>query len=313
VNATTHTEIYRRFKGELKPARPAFKPLYDARLHAAQKRRLPLLLLMVPPWISGIVYSFLAYTKFTVESGGVVTGMGPAAAIGGAFMGSLIEVHRLIVSFTTVSRFFALLAIAWYGAGLICEDRRAGAHLLYFSRPLTRIDYFLAHFATACTFGAFTVVGPAFLICLVAVFSSPEYSFLTEKWDVILGALAYAMIYVAVTSLIVLGVSSISSRKTYALAGIFGVFLSTLAVGRVASRLQHDSDFGLFSIPDNFRRLADWMLSTSESRTPFEVMQRVAEQRWDWNPWYSVAVLGGISIVSLLLVASRLRRMEVVG
>jgi hypothetical protein len=32
-----------------------------------------------------------------------------------------------------------------------------------------------------------------------------------------------------------------------------------------------------------------------------------------WNPWYTVAVLGGLSLVSLLLIAGRLRRMEVVA
>ena len=300
MSATTHTEIYRRFKGALEPARPAFKPLYDARLRLASKRKLPMLLLFVPPWISGIVYSFLVYTKFTVESGGVVTGLSPAAAIGGAFMGSLIEVHRLIVSFTIVSIFFALLAITWYGAGLICEDRRAGAHLLYFSRPLTRRDYLLAHYATACTFGLMAVLLPCLLICLVAVFSSPEYSFLTKKWDVILGAIAYSFIFVAVTSLIVLAVSSLSARKTYALAAVFALFAGTQALGMAMWALQRDSDYLLFSLPSNFFRLAGWLLSRPDSML-------------DWNPWYTVAVLGGLSLGSLLVIAGRLRRMEVVA
>jgi ABC-type transport system involved in multi-copper enzyme maturation permease subunit len=246
------------------------------------------------------VYSFLVYTKFTVESGGVVTGMGPAAAIGGAYMGQLIQVHALIVSFTSVSFFFALLAITWYGAGLICEDRRAGAHLLYFSRPLTRRDYLLAHYATACTFGLLAVLLPSLLICVVAVFSSPEYSFLTKKWDVIVGAIAYSLIFVAVTSLIVLAVSGVSARKTYALAGVFALFIGTQALGMAMWALQRDSDYLMVSIPGNFFRLSGWLLSKQDSML-------------EWNPWYTVAVLGGIVFVSIAVVAGRLRRMEVVA
>jgi ABC-type transport system involved in multi-copper enzyme maturation permease subunit len=304
VTATTHTEIYRRFTGTLAPARPRFVPLYRARLRVARKRKLPLAILLVPPWISGIVFSFVVYTKFTVEEGldsPLITS--PAAFVSKAIAlraTQIIQVHEQLINFMSVSRLFALLAIAWYGAGLICEDRRSGVHLLYFSRPVTRTDYFLAHYATACTFGALAVLAPAILICLVAVFSSPGYSFFTEKWDVIAGTLAYAAIYIAVTSLIVLAISSISNRKTYALAGVFGLFLGSGAIGRVVARLQDDEDFSLLSIPDNFRKLADWLLQSSDTR-------------WSWSPWWSVAVLGGLGVLSIAITVTRLRRMEVVG
>ena len=301
MNATTHTEIYRRFKGALAPARLPFVPLYRSRLRQAMKRKLPLLLLLVPPWISAIVFSFVVYTKFTIESGAAVPiGGSPASAMVSALAGQLIQVHDQIVIFTYVSRMFALLAITWFGAGLICEDRRAGAHLLYFARPLTRLDYFLAHYATACTFGALVVVLPAALICLVAVFSSPEYSFLTEKWDVILGALGYGTVNVAVLALIVLAVSSLSTRKTYGLAGVFGVVLGSEAMALTLWLLQRDRDFWMLGVMSNFRRLADWMMSANQARL-------------DWNPWWSVAVLGGIALASLAVIAARLRRMEVVG
>lgn len=299
--ATTHTEIYRRFEGQLQPARPAFVPLYRARLRLAFKHKLPLLLLFVPPWITGIVFSFVVYARFAVESEIDAPGdMAIATRLAVAWAKQMLEVHQQIIMFTSVSRFFALLVIAWFGAGLICEDRRAGAHLLYFSRPLTRRDYFLAHLATACTFGAIVVVGPALLICLVAVFSSPDYAFLTEKWNVLLGTIAFTTLNVLVTSLIVLAVSSVSARKTYALAGVFGVCLGSSALGRVMSRMQRDQDFAMLSLFDNSSRLADWLLDATDAR-------------WQWNPWWTAAILGGVSVASLALVAWRLRRMEVVA
>ena len=301
MNATTHTEIYRPFTGTLAPARPAFWPLYRSRVRQNLKRKLPLLLTLVPPWISARIFSFVVYTKFTVEQGGdsPLTGS-PLGAFAGAAIGQMLAVHKQIITFATVSSLFALVMIAWYGAGQICEDRRAGAHLLYFSRPLTRLDYFLAHFATAFTFGAFAVILPILLICTVAVFSSPEYSFLIEKWDVVLGALGYSVINVAVMSLIVLAISSVSSRKTYALAGVFGFVLGLDALGGVLWQLQRDKNFAIIGVMRNFRRLIEWMLSDNDPR-------------FDWNPWWSAAVLGGIALAAAIVIASRLKRMEVVA
>lgn len=302
MSATTHTEIYRPFKGRLAPARPRFVPLFRARVRQNLKRKLPLLILFVPPWISGIVFSFVVYTKFTLEQGleSPIGGASLTSVMSTRLVEQMIQVHDQIVMFANVSSVFALLTLAWYGAGQICEDRRAGAHLLYFSRPLTRLDYFLAHYATACAFGAAVVLGPVLLICLIAVFSSPEYSFLTEKWHVILGAVGYALVNVAVLSLIVLAVSSVSSRKTYALAGVFAFVLGLDALGGALWAVQRDKDFAIVGILRNFRRLAGWMM---DSRQNF----------FDWNPWWSVAVLGGVALLSALVIAWRLRRMEVVG
>jgi ABC-type transport system involved in multi-copper enzyme maturation permease subunit len=300
VTATTHTEIYRRLQGQMRPARFSALPLWRARVHVALKRKLPLLILFVPPWISGVVFSFIVYTKFTLEQGMGSPVPGPAAMMVTAVTTQMIQVHDQIVQFASVSRIFALLVIAWFGAGLICEDKRAGAHLLYFSRPLTRFDYFLGHLLTACTFGAFVTIGPVLMICSVAVFSSPDYVFLREKWDVIAGAIGYAMLNVAVISMIVLGVSAVAARRTYAIAGVFAFVLGSDAVGVILSTVQRDRDWSMCGVLMNLRRMADWMTTANQSR-------------YDWSPWYSLAILGGIAALAAVVIARRLRRLEVVA
>lgn len=300
MKATTHTELYRDFKGELSPSRWRFWPLYRAQVRVATKNKLALFFLYFGPAMTGIVVSFMAYLKFSLEQQGLgglpLGGAGLAAQVAK----QLFEVHNLIVDAMRAVRFFAVLAMAWYGAGLICEDRRAGAHLLYFSRPLTRFDYMLAHFATAFTFGAYAVLGPGLLICLVATFNSPDFVFLTEKWDVILGTIGYSLVFVSVMSALILAVSAVSKRKAYALASVFALFVGTMALGGALRALMKDRNWFMVSIGSHFERVADWMFGSTLS------MAR-------WDPWWSVAALGGLTLLSFAIVAWRVRRMEVVS
>lgn len=299
MKAATHTELYRAFKGALSPARLRFWPLYRAQMAVATKRKLPLLILFFGPAMTGIIVSFLAYTRFSIEetgSAGPMLGGGLATQIAT----QLLEVHKLIINAMKAVRFFALLAMAWYGAGLICDDRRAGAHLLYFARPLTRVDYLLAHFATAFTFGCFAVLAPGLLICTVAVFNSPNFVFLTEKWPVIVATIGYSLLFVGVLSSLILAVSALSKRKSYALAAVFAVFMGTIALGGALSALMRERDFWMVSLASHFERVADWWLGASRS------MHK-------WDPWWSLAVLGGLAALSIATVAWRVRRMEVVA
>ncbi len=297
--ASTHTEIYRSFKGSLAPSRWRFWALYRAQMAVATKRKLPLLILFFGPAMTGIIVSFMVYMRFSLEetgAAGPISGAGLAAQ----WAAQLLEVHNLIIYSMKVVRFFALLAMAWYGAGLICDDRRAGAHLLYFARPLTRFDYMLAHFATAFTFGAYAVLGPGLLICLVAVFNSPDFVFLTEKWEVIVATVGYSLLFVGVLSSLILAVSALSRRKSYALAAVFAVFMGSIALGGALSALMRERDFWMVSLAHHFERVADWWLGAQRTFL-----------RWD--PWWSLLALGGLTALSLAIVAWRVRRMEVVA
>lgn len=301
--AVTHGEIYRRLEGELRPRALRFVPITLAGVRVAARRKLPLLLLLAPPAIAGIVYSFLVYAKFTAESGDVPMSMGslgPAQMIAATMAQKMIQVHEQIVRASSTVRGFALLVIAWFGAGLIAEDRRRNAHLLYFSRPITRLDYYLGHFCTVAWFGLIAVLGPGLLICIVATFSSPDYAFIKEQWNVVLGTIGYSLLYVAVFSAFVLAVSSLVQRKMIALALVFGFGVGTQAVAEVLVKLQRDGDFRMLGLWTNFERLGYWMLGG-----------RVRFLHWDAR--YSLAIVLGLFVLSLAVTALRLRRLEVVA
>src|SRR5262245_64443084 len=101
------------------------------------------------------------------------------------FAKTIIQVREQIVIFHIAMSLFTLLVIAWFGAGLIADDRRLGAHLLYFARPLSRSGYLVAKFLTLFFFGGIAVVAPGLVICIVATFASPDFGFLREEGSLI--------------------------------------------------------------------------------------------------------------------------------
>jgi hypothetical protein len=299
MKASTHTEVYRRFDGSLArwPLRPCV--LAFSALRQGFKRKLPALLLFAPLAIATIINAFKVHLGYSLASADVV-GDDPRMRLGGAFLQEVLgkTVHN-ILEFLDVTSVFGLLVVTWYGAGLIAEDRRLGANLLYFSRPLTRVGYFGGKLLATFTFGALATLWPCLVICSVASFSSPDWSFLIEEWDAILASMALCAIWTITVSLIVLAISSIVRRKTHALVGVIGVVMLSSVVGGVLSNLAKDRRFSLLSLFDNSSRLGRWLL--------LDQVDSVLGIR------STLLVIAALWVACSTVIASNLRRMEVVA
>jgi ABC-2 type transport system permease protein len=297
--AETHLEVYRRFKGRLSAGRMRFWPILAANVHVAAKKKLPLLLLYAVPAIATVVLSFIVYGKYAAETQlGELRGGGLAGLMLNQAQKQL-ETRNLIAQFLSGFQYFALLPAAWYGAGLLAEDRRVGAHLLYFARPITRLDYFLGKFLTAALYTALAVMLPGIVICTVAAFVSEEWAFLKEEGDVIPAHLAASGLWVAFTSVLALAASAIAPRKIFALAGFLGFFMITQAVGGVLGSIQ---DHSLFSV-------APLLCLNRIAEELYEVPHRI----FDFPLRSAWTTVGLLFVVAIGLIAWRLRRLEVVA
>jgi ABC-type transport system involved in multi-copper enzyme maturation permease subunit len=298
--ARTDTEIYRRFRGTVSDAEPRSFSVARAGLATAFRNKLALVILFAPPAIATVIFSFVVYARFSLEAGATPSALGgpsPAGAIAAGFARTLIRVRDQIVLFHITMSYFTLLVISWYGAGLIAEDRRAGAHLLYFSRPLTRSGYLTGKFLTLLLFALVSVLVPSLVICTVATFASPEWSFLKEEGRVVPASIGFACLWAGVWSSVMLAISSLSSSRTFALVASFAFFAVTSAIAALLVALERDPAYLMLSLQGHFHRIAVWMFDLRRHELAWDV-------RW------SFGTLLGVVLAAWAILFHRVRRME---
>lgn len=238
MRAETHLEVYRPFQGKLREHGLRAWPMFTTGLRTALKQKKALSILYLPALVATAIMCFAVWVKFRAEDmlEAERQGMGLQEQITAGLVQASAEeflgVVSLILQFAKFMGGFALLAVSWFASGLFCEDRKAGAHQLYFARPITRLDYFLGKFLVAAFFAILAVLVPVLATCIAAAAFSPEWSFLKQEWDVFLQALGFGLLWTVVISSLVLAASSLASRKSFALLGIFGfVMLSVPFAG----------------------------------------------------------------------------------
>jgi ABC-2 type transport system permease protein len=308
VKAVANTEVYRPFSGAVHFSRLRSLPLARAGIRTLAKRKLPLVILLAPLAIATVIFAFVVYTRFALEAGDTPSALGvqPGASdiLGAALRAGaaqrMVQTRDMIVGFDLATNIFSLLLMAWFGSGLVAEDRRLGAHLLYFARPLTKLDYLLAKFMTVAFYGALGAVLPGLVICTVATFASPEWSFVTQESDVIFATLASGCLWTIVVSSAVLAVSSLASRRTFALIGVFAWFLLTGALAAILAQVQHEPDFRVLSPFMSAARVAAWMFDLKHGAP-------------NWSLSLSCASLGATVALAWLVCWARVRRLEVVA
>jgi hypothetical protein len=301
VKASTHTEIYRPFTGSLREHPCRWLTIGVSSVRQGFKRKLPALLLFTPVAIGCVIACFRVYFRFQLLSGEFVDVNSPGAAgITMLVTETLGDVVSNIFSYTQGMAFFSLMIVAWYGAGLIAEDRRLGANLLYFSRPISRPDYLLGKGSGAFFFGFLALTLPCLLVCSVATFTSPEWSFIIEEWSSILKVILFSGIWVGTVTVLVLTISSLVGRKSHALIGIIGTIVLSSGVSQVLAALFNENAFSLLDLFQNFQRLGEWMFD-----------------RWDPDREVTIAqtltALGGLWAACLLTLSARVRKLEVVA
>ena len=238
-----HDLGYRKWAGERMSR--LLRPLVVAKAGISLVwRRRWLRMMLIFAWLPIIVFGVMIF-MFELASTDQDARQGIAQTLAFAFqrpdlaMG-MIEDHgamrhdvwaSLILAFFRMPQLIAMvLLVGLIAPMLISYDLRSKAYLMYFSRPLSPLEYIVGKSAVLWFFLSAITLVPALALYVVAIFMSPDLSVIGQTWDIPLRIIGATLVLVVPTTALALCYSSFTSESRYATFSWF----ATWAMGFVA-------------------------------------------------------------------------------
>ena len=206
---------------------------------------------------------------------------------------------RMFGQFLAIQTLFTLLLSIFGGAGLIANDLRTGAILVYLSRPLTRRDYVLGKLGVLMALNLSVTLVPGLLLYLIALALAPDQF---AKWSLAWigpAVVLHSLVTSLVMSLIALAVSSLSRSARVAGLGFFGLVFGLEIVRGVLRALYDRPESALLSVQADLQSLGNAL---------FGITDRAFQLPWA----YPALVLTAVSLACLAILRARVRAVEIV-
>jgi ABC-type transport system involved in multi-copper enzyme maturation permease subunit len=273
---------YRRYEARSPLHQARFWPITREalRLILAKRAFLGLLAVSFVPFIVRVVQIYLV-TRFP-EAGRVLP-------IDGRLFGDFLNQQ---IGFTILLSIFG-------ASGLIANDLRTGAILVYLSRPLTQRDYIVGKLLVPLALNLAVTLVPGLVLYAVGLALAPE---LYLKWELAWigpAIVAHALAVSVVVSLVVLAVSSLSKSARVAGLGFFGLVAGLEMVRLVLQNGFNRKEAVLLSLQADLQALGVAL---------FGVVDHQLDIGWGWP----LLVLVAACVACLAILRSRVRAVEIV-
>jgi ABC-2 type transport system permease protein len=193
---------------------------------------------------------------------------------------------------------FVFFVTAYAGAGLIANDRRANALQIYLSKPLTRAEYIVGKLSVLAACLLFVTWAPAMLLLVIQVMFAGSFAFLQENLFLFPAITVFSFVEVAMVSLAILALSSLSKNSRFVGILYAGVIFFSDAFYGVLRVMTRDTALSWVSPTNNLAQLGDGI---------FRLPLRFATP-WPVSLLFVLVILG----VSTWILARRVRGVEVV-
>ncbi len=282
-----HTQNYRHWEGTLKThSRTRWWIIAKAELKMLAQRKFVRLIVALPPLIYVFVHAILIYIVNQVP--GIDFGFNVDS---GFFQNFIFRIAPI------PSTFLVALVAIFGGSGLIATDLKNNALSLYLSKPISWMDYLVGKFAViGILLGCFTLI-PGLLLFLEQSLLAGT-SFLKDNYWIPFSIIAYSVIIILSTSLLMLLFSSLTTNSRYAIIGFSAVWFGSPVIYEVIKAIARTSKVALVSIWANYDLLGTAIFGGSPDYSV----------HWVW------ALLTQIALIALCLFVlhRRIRAVEVV-
>jgi ABC-2 type transport system permease protein len=280
-----YEQTYRRYE--------ARQPLRTVRFWPITREALRLLLsrwaflgLVVLCWLPFL--GFAIYVWARTQFGQIADGMASALPSGGAIFSTYFAFQVRL----------ALLLTTFGGAGLVANDLRTGAILVYLSRPLTRRDYVIGKLCVLMALNLAVTLLPGLLLYGIACALAPA-QFVTLELAWLGPAIAlHALVLSLSLSLPMLAVSALSRSGRVAGLAFFGLLVGLEIVQGIVGVIARWPPAILMSVQACINAVGEALLGSR----PEDALH------WIWPALALVALW----VASLLVLRARVRAVEIV-
>lgn len=179
----------------------------------------------------------------------------------------------LLIMFRRSQPFLLIPIVAVIAPPMISQDFRSRAFLLYFSRPLTKVQYIAGKAATISLYLLCVTMFPALLLYIVGVLLSPDISVLYATWDLPLRTILASLMIVIPCTALSLMLSSLTTESRYASFAWFAIWIFghlTYVVIRSVASPGDSSMVQSLSLYETFNDLSSWILDPKLGVTQVE-------------------------------------------
>ncbi len=117
-----------------------------------------------------------------------------------------------------------LFMVGSIAPALVAQDIRSRAFLLYFSRPIGRLEYMIGKLLVPTAFITMVTLVPAIALYFFAIMMSPDISVFWSTWDIPLRILASTVVLVIPVASISIMLSSLTQESRFANFAWFAVW-----------------------------------------------------------------------------------------
>lgn len=182
--------------------------------------------------------------------------------------------------------------------GMISDDRQNGTSAIYFSRPISRMDYTSMKYLSVAVILGFVIVFSYFAYYTSAiVFGQEGWAFLADTLPIFLGGIVAGTLVVITYTSIGLSLSSISQSRFFAAIGFLSIIYGTKLVSMLVE-MRFDTTFLYIISPyDCLAHFGQFLLGIPSN--------------YDHPLSWSVVSLIGMNSAAIWLLASRVTSLEV--
>jgi len=207
---------------------------------------------------------------------------------------------RLFGDFLNQQIGFTLLLSIFGASGLVANDLRTGAILVYLSRPLTQRDYVLGKLGVPMALNLAVTLVPGLLLYTAGLMLAPEQYAKPELWWIAPAITAHAFAISLVVSLLTLAISALSKSGRVAGLAFVAVFLGLEMIRGVLQAGFNRREAALLSLQADLKAIGTALFGTVDFGS---------NVHWTW----SVAVLAAVAVGCLAVLRARVRAVEIVS